>query len=141
MIPATGAHMRVGIVIILVCLFSLPLTAHHAIAAKFDRAKAVTLNGTVVEVDWANPHAHLFINVTNGTTAANWAIELESPIDLQRAGWRPDTLKPGDIVTVQGISARDGSRQAWANSVVVTAGRRSVFTIAAAVPPRNRPSK
>src|SRR5215470_16279747 len=141
MIRATGAHMRVGIAIILVCLFNLPLTAHHAIAAKFDPAKTVTLNGSVVEIDWANPHAHLFINVTNGNTIANWAIELESPIDLQRAGWRPDSLKPGDIVTVQGISARDGSKQAWANSVVVTATRKSVFAVTNPAPRRNQPSK
>ena len=123
------------------CLLSVPVRAHHAIAAKFDPAKTITLNGTVVEIDWANPHAHLFINVSTGSTIVNWAVELESPVDLQRAGWRPDTLKPGDSVTVQGISARDGSKQAWANSVVVTATKKSVFTLASAPPRRNQPSK
>jgi hypothetical protein len=134
-------RLSAAITTIVICLSGLPLMAHHAVAAKFDPARTITLNGTVVEIDWANPHTHLFINVTNGTTIANWAIELESPVDLQRAGWRPDTLKPGDIVTVQGISARDGSKQAWANSVVVTATRKSVFTVAGATPRRNQPSK
>jgi hypothetical protein len=110
----------------------VPVSAHHVITAKFDPAKTVTLNGTVVSIDWANPHAHLFVNVSSGGTITNWAIELESPIDLQKGGWNRDTVKIGDAVTIQGITARDGSKQAWANSVVLTAGNKKVFTIAAA---------
>jgi hypothetical protein len=109
-----------------------PLAAHHAIAAKFDPARTVTLNGTVVGIDWANPHAHLFVNVMEAGGITNWAIELESPLDLQRSGWRPDTLKIGEAITIQGIAARDGSKQAWANSVVVAAANRRVFTLTSA---------
>ena len=57
----------------------------------------------------------------------NWAVELESPIDLKQSGWNQETLRPGDGITVQGISARNGSRQAWARSVVVTATGREVL--------------
>jgi hypothetical protein len=141
MIPAI---MRSGVLTLVIVLFlsSLPLQAHHAIAAKFDSAKTVSLTGSVVQIDWANPHAHIFITVSNGNSITDWAVELESPVDLQRAGWRPDTLKPGDIVTVQGISARDGSKQIWANSVVVAATKKSVFTLASASPRRtNSPPK
>jgi hypothetical protein len=114
-----------------------PVLAHHVIAAKFDPARSVTLNGTVTGIDWLNPHVHIFMDVQDGNTFTNWAIELESQLDLQRNGWTRDTLKPGDAITVQGITARDGSKQAWGNSVVVTNGGRRVFAVTAAPPRRD----
>src|SRR5438128_1488693 len=102
-----------------VLLAVAPMVAHHEILAKFDDKKPLTLKGLVTKVDWQNPHVHIFINVQNGNTVRNWAVELESPIDLQKGGWNKDTLKPGDELSVQGISARDGSRQVWGNSVVL----------------------
>src|SRR5262245_57213133 len=108
-------------------LASRPLFAHHEILAKFDDKKPMTLRGTVTKVDWANPHVHIFMNVQTGNNVANWAVELESPVDLGRAGWTRDALKPGDALTVQGITARNGSRQVWANSVVLTAGNKKLF--------------
>jgi hypothetical protein len=106
-----------------------PLAAHHVIAAKFDSAKKVELRGPVTEIDWANPHAHVFINVAEpGGRIANWAIELESPVDLKREGWTHDAVHVGDVVAVEGIAARDGSRQAWSLSmVVVRTGQRVYF--------------
>jgi hypothetical protein len=82
------------------------------------------------------------MDVQDGNAITNWAIELESTTDLQKSGWNRDTLKPGDVVNVQGISARDGSRQAWGNSVVVASTGRRVFALANAAPPRrdNRPA-
>jgi Family of unknown function (DUF6152) len=115
----------------LVLATAMPLPAHHAIAAKFDTAKPVTLKGTVTVVDWANPHVHVFVNVPEGIGMTNWAVELESPVDLQRGGWTRTTLKPGDAITVQGISARDGSKQAWGNSVVMDDGGKRVFVLGA----------
>jgi hypothetical protein len=107
-----------------------PLTAHHAIAAKFDNARPMTLNGAVTDVDWANPHAHVFINVTEpGGRIANWAIELESRVDLQRNGWNRNSLRPGDLVVVKGIAARDGSKQIWSTSMVVAGTGKPVFTV------------
>src|SRR5437016_5169032 len=97
-----------------VCLAAKPLVAHHEIAAKFDDKKPLTLKGTVTKLDWANPHVHIFINVGTGNAVANWAIELESPVDLGKAGWGRDSVKPGDGLTVQGLTARNGSRQVWA---------------------------
>ena len=102
-----------------------PSDAHHALSAKFDDKKPMKLTGVVTLVDWRNPHAHVFINVPDPKGVLNWAIELESPIDLQDGGWRPDTVKPGDKLTVEGIAARDGSRQIWGNSVVMSATSRS----------------
>ncbi len=107
-----------------------PAWAHHAISGKFDPAKTTTLRGTVTSVDWANPHVHVFMDVQNGNAVANWAIELESEIDLRRSGWNGETVKPGDAITVQGITARDGSRQAWGNNVTAVATNRRIFTVA-----------
>jgi hypothetical protein len=135
-------YLSILVIIVAVCAGGRPATAHHAIAAKFDPGKTVTLSGTVVGIDWANPHAHLFVNVNEANRITNWAIELESPFDLQKGGWNRDTLKIGDAITVQGIIARDGSKQAWANSVLLARTNQRVFTLAAAQPRRdNQQSK
>src|SRR5215510_11466667 len=110
-----------------VFLAARPLIAHHEILAKFDDKKSMTVKGVVTKVDWANPHVHIFMNVTIGNNVANWAVELESPVDLGRGGWGRDSVKPGDELTVQGLAARNGSRQVWANSVVMTAGNKKLF--------------
>ncbi len=117
-------------------LVSAPLSAHHEITAKFDGKKPVTLKGLVTKVDWANPHVHIFINVPDGNSIRNWAVELESPVDLGSAGWSRDTVKPGDALTVQGLLARNGTQQAWANSVVMTNGGKKLFDIAPRPAPR-----
>src|SRR5436853_196054 len=96
----------------LIVLDVAPLAAHHVIAAKFDTAKKLTLRGPITEIDWANPHAHVFVNVADANGRfVNWAIELESPVDLRRQGWTASTVRIGDVVTVDGIAARDGSTQ------------------------------
>src|SRR5262245_22878885 len=100
-----------------------PVLAHHEIAAKFDLNKTRTLNGVVTRVDWANPHVHWLVNVREGSQLVNWAVELESQMELERSGWKRDSLKPGDAVTVQGPVARDASRQLWGNSIVLTTTR------------------
>jgi hypothetical protein len=109
--------------------------AHHAISAKFDDKKPITLTGVVTLVDWRNPHVHVFMNVKDTKGTLNWAIEIESPIDLQSNGWNPDTLQPGDSITVQGIIARNGSRQVWGNSIVLAATGRQVLKFTPTVPP------
>jgi len=115
---------RLALAVVGVLVAAAPaLVAHHAIAAKFDETKAVTLNGIVTDVDWKNPHVHILINVKTGNDVINWAVELESPIALQQSGWGSDTVQVGDTLTVQGISARNGSKQAWARSVVMKATR------------------
>jgi len=110
-------------------LLILPLTAHHEITAKFDPAKTSTLRGIVTYVDWSNPHVHIFMNVGTGNNQVNWAVELESVVDLQKAGYKRDTVKPGDAISVEGITARDNSRQIWGNTVTLTAGNRRVFNV------------
>src|SRR5688572_17859512 len=109
-----------------------PLVAHHNPTAKFDPAKTRTLNGVVTRVDWANPHVHVLMDVVEGNTVTNWAVELESTLDLERSGWNLNTLKAGDVIAVQGITSRNGSPQIWGNSVVVQATGRRVLDVSAA---------
>src|SRR5438552_9484419 len=84
-----------------------PLLAHHEILAKFDSAKPRTLNGVVTKVDWVSPHVHVLVNVPERARLVNWAVELESPLDLERSGWNRNSLKPCDAITVQGLLVRD----------------------------------
>jgi hypothetical protein len=113
--------------------------AHRALAAKFDATKRQTLTGIVTNVDWRNPQAHVFINVGSGKDQSNWAVELESPVLLEKSGWRHDTLKAGDRVTVEGILARDGTRQIWAESLVQSAtGKPVLYAVdTAPIPPES----
>lgn len=133
-------YLRVGLAVL---LSVSPLLAHHEIWAKFDPSKSSTLSGSVAGVDWRSPHVHILINVRQGERVTNWAVELESPVDLERSGWNRDSLKLGEAVTVQGILARDGSRQIWGNSIVLSSTRRRVLAmspeaIAALKPSPNR---
>jgi hypothetical protein len=112
--------------------------AHHAIAAKFDDTKPITLTGIVTAVDWRNPHVHVFFNVAaKDKSLENWAVELESTVLLKKSGWSRATLKPGDAIEVQGPAARDGTRQIWGSSVLQTATNRRVLNAVdtAPVPP------
>ncbi len=123
----------------LAALLVAPIAAHHVIAAKFDPAKKLTLKGPITAIDWANPHAHVFINVADASgKVANWAIELESIVDLRRSGWTSSTVNVGDIITVDGIAARDGSKQAWSLSMTLQrTGQRVLFARPAQAPARS----
>ena len=77
-----------------------PAMAHHSFAM-FDRAREITLAGTVHDVQWTNPHAWLEVDVPDGKGGAEkWDLELNSPNNLARQGWRSNLMKPGDKVTV-----------------------------------------
>src|SRR5271166_1466204 len=106
---------------------AVPMPAHHSFSAEYDKQKPVTLKGTVTKVEWMNPHARFYVDVKDDQgNVANWNIELGPPFILQRLGWRRDSLKIGDQVSVAGYSAKDGSRAANAKKVTLADGR-SVF--------------
>jgi hypothetical protein len=101
-----------------------PLVAHHSFAAQYDREKQVTLQGTVTRLEWMNPHIYFYMDVKDAAGAtANWAIEGGAPTSLYRAGWRKDSLKVGDAVTVHGYLARNGTKLANMRAAILPDGR------------------
>ena len=118
-----------GSAVVLLSLFAASAFAHHPILAKFDDARPLTLTGRVTEIDWANPHVHVFINVDGSDgKPINWAIELASTIELQWSGWRPDAVSVGDTITVEGLAARNGSEQIWGSNVELANGEK-IFAV------------
>lgn len=104
--------------------FGPSATAHHSFAAQYDRDKTITLNGTVTRVEWMNPHVYFYLDVKDAAGAiAHWAVEGGAPTSLYRAGWRKDSLKAGDVVTVHGYLARDGSKLANMRQAILPDGR------------------
>ena len=97
--------------------------AHHAISAKFDDKKPTTLTGVVTLVDWRNPHVHVFMNVKDAKGVMNWAVEIESPIDLEHSGWNTTRSSPATRSRCEGILARNDSRQVWGNSITLARDR------------------
>jgi hypothetical protein len=101
------------------------LQAHHSFAAEYDSKKPVTLTGTVTKVEWLNPHVRFYADVKDDKGAvANWEFELGAGTSLVRQGWTRNSLKPGDVIKVDGYLARDGSRLANAVTVSMADGRK-----------------
>jgi hypothetical protein len=103
----------------------VPITAHHSFEAEYDRNQKVTLKGKVTKIEWQNPHVYYYIDVPDANGAVvNWAIEVGAPNGLYRAGWRKDSLKIGDEVTVEAFRAKAGGPHANGNSVVLANGKK-----------------
>jgi hypothetical protein len=84
--------------------------AHHSYAM-FDRDKTVTLNGTVRQFQWTNPHSWLQVTVPNDAGGSDeWSVEMGSPFELLRNGWTAATVKAGDKISVQIHPVKDGSK-------------------------------
>jgi hypothetical protein len=100
--------------------------AHHSFQAEFDESQPVTITGTVTKVTWKNPHVLLNVDVQERTGATtNWELELASPNGLLRQGWKVDSVKRGDVVTVSGFRARNNPAMASARKITV--GGRTTF--------------
>ncbi|MGD8340681.1 MAG: DUF6152 family protein [Gammaproteobacteria bacterium] len=147
----TGVCIRVGAVsctALGMLAASLPLAAHHSFSAEFDSTKEIMATGEVSDVEWQNPHAWIHLNVTelcqrtavprgseaepeewqcrapSAAEGADWAFELGSPNGLMRQGWSRNSLTPGDVVTISGTRARDGSTNSNARNVTMEDGTR-----------------
>jgi hypothetical protein len=104
-------------------------SAHHAFSAQYDSTKPATFTGVVTKVEWLNPHAYFFIDVTDEQTGkiSSWACELTSPVGLMRQGWTRNSMKIGDVVIVDGILARDNTAAVNAQSVILTSTGQKLF--------------
>ena len=98
--------------------------AHHQFSSEFDATKRVTLTGKVVKMAWVNPHAWLYIEVTEPDgKVVPWALEFGIPRTLIRQGWRKEDLPPGATVTIDGFLAKNGTKTANASKVTLEGGR------------------
>lgn len=96
--------------------------AHHSMAG-FDRAKNITLVGTVKEFKWANPHSWIELEIPNDKGGVDiWNIEMTAPFVLVRAGWKATSVKPGDKVTVVGHPQKTGEPGALFVSITLPNG-------------------
>ena len=103
---------------LLAVLLGAPALAHHSFAM-FDQSKTVTLKGNVVEFQWTNPHSWIELQVG----ADKWSIELNSPNNLTRQGWRRTVIKPGDAVTITINPLRNGMKGGLFNTITLPDGR------------------
>jgi hypothetical protein len=109
---------------------ALPAAAHHSFPAQYDVDKPVKLTGKVTKVEWTNPHIFIYIDVPDATTGevVNWALELGGPNALLRLGWKRDSLKADDLITIEGSLARDGSKLANARTILMVATGKTMLS-------------
>ena len=107
---------------ILLCA-AVGAAAHHSFAAEFDANRRLTLRGTVVQMEWVNPHCSLWIDVTNPHgQVEHWVLELGPPNALLGRGLRKTMLVPGVIVTVTAYPSKDGRRTASLETLTMPDG-------------------
>jgi hypothetical protein len=105
---------------------ALPVRAHHSFAAEYDANTPVSFKGTVARLEWMNPHVWFFVDVKDekGSVVQHWDCEAANPNMLARRGWKRDSLKVGDTVSVRGSRAKDGSFTMNATSITLEDGRK-----------------
>lgn len=120
--------MKKGLLVLataLAMIATVPANAHHSFVAEFNPDDTIAFSGIVTKVDWRNPHTYFFLDVEdNAGGIANWAMELGSPNGLMRRGWTRNSLKVGDVVSIDGFRARDGSYKGNAVSVTLSDGHQ-----------------
>jgi hypothetical protein len=120
--------MRTKLAVLLagfVIVGAVPLLAHHAIGAEYDESKVVKLTGVVSKVEWTNPHARVYFDVTQADgSKVTWNVELAARSALVRQGWTANSAKVGETITVEGNQARSGVAGVHARSVVKADGKK-----------------
>ena len=118
-------HLMLGIILIVPAL-ALPALAHHSFAAVFDMSGApVKVTGTVTRFEFVNPHGFVYLDVKDDAgTVTKWKFEVTNPNALLRLGWTKETLKAGDVVTVEGPRAKDGTNFGMGRTWILPDGRQ-----------------
>ena len=114
-LPAMYVRLAAGLIVL---ILAISAHTHHAFSAEFDVARPVNLTGPVVEIEWTNPHAWMHIETQDEEgNAQRWAVELVGINGLVRFGFTRKTVKVGEVLTVEGFGARNGSNTANASSI------------------------
>jgi len=124
-------RFRSFVVLAAILLGSTAANGHHSFSAEFDVGRPVDITGAVIDIEWTNPHAwvHVAFEDEQGKVE-NWAVEMLGVNALVRSGMSPQTVKPGDVLTITGYGSRDGSNTANASSVTRTATGESLWASA-----------
>ena len=105
-------------------MFAAPALAHHSFAM-FDREKSVTLTGVVKEFEWTNPHVWIHMMVPDQAgKPVEWSFEMQAIAQDMAGGWRSDSVKPGDKVSIDFHPLKDGTRGGQLMSAVLANGKR-----------------
>ncbi len=117
-------NLFVGVTVVSVLACTPAVDAHHSFAAQYDADNRIEFEGIVTRMEWMSPHIYFYVDVRNaGGEVTHYAVEGGAPTRLYRQGWQPDTLQPGDTVSVEGALAHDGSPMVNA-STIMKDGRR-----------------
>ena len=114
-----------AIAIVAGVLGGVPAWAHHSFAAEFDRSKVVNITGTIIKMEWVNPHAWIHVAAKNpdGTTT-EWMIEANTPNGLLRRGFTKKSLEEGTEVIIRGYQAKSGDNKANGSSMTFKDGKK-----------------
>ncbi len=113
--------------------------AHHSFAAEFEANTPIELKGIVTKIEWMNPHTYFYMDVAEPDgKVVNWGLEMGSPNGLMRAGWTRNTLKVGDVVTVEGSRAKDGTHIGNAKAVILASTGKRLFAASSQTDPTQR---
>ena len=109
-----------GMILLLVPAVAL---AHHTLQTQFDLQRTITLTGVVNKIAWSNPHVRLYLEVKGESKTVTWELYMASPNQQMMNGWKIDTYRPGDHVSVDAYPARDGSTVGFAKKIRAVSGR------------------
>ena len=115
---------RTGLTVLASLLFvQTAMLAHHALQTQFDLSRTVTLTGKISKIEWSNPHVRLYLEIKGESNTMTWELYMASPNQQMMNGWKIDTYRPGDHVSVEIYPARDGSSVGYAKTVKAVTGR------------------
>lgn len=127
---------------LLVAAAAAPVVAHHSFAAEFDAKKPVKFSGTVVQMEWINPHSWIHIDVKRPDgKVERWMVEGGAPNALLRRGWNKNSLLPGTEIMVEGFQAKDGSLRANGRDITFPDGRKLFVGSSGIGAPDERPER
>src|SRR5262245_58831041 len=134
---------RLAAAALFITVASAPVLAHHSFAAEFDAKRPVKLRGTVVKMEWINPHSWIHMDVKDPVTGKveRWMVEGGAPNALLRRGWTKNSLPEGTEILVEGFQAKDGANRANGRDITFPDGRKLFVGSSGTGAPDERPEK